>query len=141
MTNQEAVDTIAQHLIAQNKRCVDVDDLERCLYRGPDGMKCAVGVLIPDSEYREEFDWFEFKGMSLQEIMDECPSISSLNYKMLAELQYVHDSQGAWGSSGLTRDGAMKFIEAIEHVNKYCREEGEEHLRIPQCILDLHENG
>lgn len=51
MTNQEAFDRVSVHLIAQNERAVDVDG-HTCRLRTVDGLKCAVGCLIPDEDYR-----------------------------------------------------------------------------------------
>jgi hypothetical protein len=50
MTPQEIFDTVAVHLMTQGQRSED-EAYEECLYRGPDGLKCAAGVLIPDDDY------------------------------------------------------------------------------------------
>lgn len=49
MTKQEIFDTVAVHMLAQGKKSENEDG---CLYRGPNGTKCAVGVLIKDEIYR-----------------------------------------------------------------------------------------
>lgn len=52
MTGQEIFDSVLAHLRKQGKASVnDVDDMELCQYRGPDGTSCAVGCLIPDELY------------------------------------------------------------------------------------------
>lgn len=50
MTPQEIFDTVAVHLMTQVHRSEDKAH-EECLYRGPDGLKCAAGALIPDDDY------------------------------------------------------------------------------------------
>lgn len=54
-TLQEIFDKIASHLIKQNQRSY-CDKMSNCVYRGPNGLKCAAGILIPDEEYKPEFE-------------------------------------------------------------------------------------
>lgn len=49
-TKQETFDTVVAHLRKQGQKSLYNG---RCRYRTPDGLKCAVGCLIPDSEYDE----------------------------------------------------------------------------------------
>ena len=42
----ELVNRVSEHLLAQNKKSVNF--WGSCLYRGPDGLKCAIGALLPD---------------------------------------------------------------------------------------------
>lgn len=48
MTLQEIYSTVRQHLLTQNARSAKNGN---CLYRGPNGTKCAAGALIPDEIY------------------------------------------------------------------------------------------
>ena len=50
MTNQQVFDTCLTHLRAQGRRSTDPIS-GFCMYRGPDGLKCAIGALIPDTAY------------------------------------------------------------------------------------------
>jgi hypothetical protein len=52
--NQELFDTVATHLLRQGRKA----ETERgvCKYRTDDGLKCAVGVLIPDELYCPIFE-------------------------------------------------------------------------------------
>jgi hypothetical protein len=51
-TAQQVFDQIATHLLTQNYRCVDPSRSSlKCLYRGPNGLKCAAGAVIGDDEY------------------------------------------------------------------------------------------
>ena len=49
-TLQEAYDTIVDWF-EQPEHDRSVDDKGICVYRGPNGNRCAVGVLLPDEEY------------------------------------------------------------------------------------------
>jgi hypothetical protein len=49
-TLQEIFDKVTTHLLTQGKRSID-EKKHICLYRGPNGTKCAVGCLIKDEFY------------------------------------------------------------------------------------------
>lgn len=49
MTRQQIFNKVATHLLTQNKRAVGPDG--GCQYRTHDGLRCAVGALIPDGMY------------------------------------------------------------------------------------------
>jgi hypothetical protein len=56
MNRQEIFDKVAKHLLTQNAPATVVydgpdGDVLHCVYRSPAGLKCAVGVLIPDELY------------------------------------------------------------------------------------------
>lgn len=56
MNKQEVFDKVYDHFITQgNPRSVE-EGGKGCLYRGPDGARCAVGLLIPDDLYEPEMD-------------------------------------------------------------------------------------
>jgi len=87
---QEVFDIVVNHLFTQGRPAYD--GVQGCMYRTHDGLRCAVGVLIPDNLYDPEFegdtadcviqklfnkdlaDWREHKGLllALQEVHDEC---------------------------------------------------------------------
>lgn len=56
MTNQEIFDTVAVHLLTQNKRATKANCSTTCQYRTSEGLKCAVGCLIPDEKYTPEME-------------------------------------------------------------------------------------
>lgn len=61
MTAQQVFDVVAEHLLRQGKKSVDCEDNE-CLYRSPEGLKCAAGVLIDDADYTHDLEhkcWLE----------------------------------------------------------------------------------
>jgi hypothetical protein len=108
MTNQEAFDIIVRHLLTQKKKSMSLPqpwDTPICLYRGPDGTKCAVGILISDADY-----W------SLMEtrLVDD-PIVSSaippgVGTGLLMELQQLHDDH--------------EPVTWEEHLRAYALEEG-----------------
>lgn len=92
MTNQEAFNTVVQHLRTQGEPSINPKNsryIARCLYRHPDGIKrCAVGVLIPDELYQDD--------MECQSVYDlvtngDLPFLSDLDINLLTNLQDAHD--------------------------------------------------
>jgi hypothetical protein len=60
---------------------------EECLYRGPDGKKCAVGLFIPDSEYHSSMECLSPLSAELRDTAQYMPlQMSTMQY-----LQGVHD--------------------------------------------------
>lgn len=89
MTNQEIFDIVARHLLKQGAKS---EDTETCLYRGPNGLKCAVGVLIPDAYYLPAME-----GRGVDTFMDrfhEAGKASGITHEslpLLRKLQACHD--------------------------------------------------
>jgi hypothetical protein len=92
MTKQEIFDTVAIHLIKQGKKSVGDDG--NCLYRGPEGLKCAVGCLIPDEVYRPE--------MESRSVISLFKNFSELKFlqpfeALLRNIQNAHDESSGKG--------------------------------------------
>ena len=87
MTNQEAFDVMVRHLRKQGCKSVS-EDGSKCLYRGPNGLMCAVGALIPDEEYRPEWDE---RGLSASKIVKCCHALQGVDSNLLSIMQTIHD--------------------------------------------------
>lgn len=88
MTNQTAFNRVVRALRRQKRRSSDGE--KGCLYRGPHGLKCAIGHLIPDRVYNEKMENrnpFNLCGGSpyLRRLFRDC------NLTFLDELQVIHD--------------------------------------------------
>jgi hypothetical protein len=90
--NRQAVyDKVKAHLLAQNARAMDHE--ETCLYRGPYGLKCAIGCLISDEAYYSDLEMLTPSDTPVQralaksgvKIEDEEDEL------FLTRLQQVHD--------------------------------------------------
>ena len=97
MNKQEIFDKVAIHLLTQNKRSRNNLSLA-CRYRGPNGLKCAIGVLILDDIYHPEveggnvlsastIDYLRRSGISIP--LDEDARSEVLCF--LLKLQRIHD--------------------------------------------------
>lgn len=87
---QEWFNKVWQHAIVE-KNPPSVEGY--CLYRGPKGAKCFVGVLIPDDKYKPTFD----RGIGmLSEVASEVfGEISSSEIRFLSDIRFVHDEHSA----------------------------------------------
>lgn len=109
-TYQEYFDIVATHLLTQKKKSL-VEGDSNCAYRGANGLKCAIGALIPDNSYSESMEKKDIRTLVLYGVErlnnflsvghKECGlKILNLfkiqkvgkNVAFLAQLQQVHDS-------------------------------------------------
>lgn len=76
-----------------------------CLYRGPNGTKCAIGHCIPDDDYRERFE-----GEGINTCDDLAHLMRSLygdvGLKFMINLQNAHDQ-------AFTPEDMQKMLAAI----------------------------
>jgi len=89
MTEQELFDIVFKHLMSQNaKSMMVVEGGFSCAYRGKDGLKCAIGILIPDEDYREDME-----GLAAQNLLAKgaCLSRLAVHHELLYKLQHIHD--------------------------------------------------
>lgn len=110
MTNQEVFNKVYTHLLTQMEPCKSTslacimdeegNPIAECAYRGPNGLKCAIGCLIPDSLYSRSME-----NNSIKHLIDTNLSIknlfSSASEDLLIHLQFIHDeySVESWKSS------------------------------------------
>lgn len=102
MTNQEVFDIVARHLLTQNEQSVNEDG---CAYRGEGGLKCAVGALIPDSDY--DPDW---EGQAVVDNNPICGHLEGkgISLRLASRLQHIHDQFAV-------RDWRWRLMELAEN--------------------------
>ncbi len=90
LTRQEIFDRVASHLLIQKEHSVDVSG-DMCLYRGMNGIKCAVGVLIPDEVYSPSFE-----GKDFMVVWVTVPALADIiaaeDLYLTKRLQQIHDA-------------------------------------------------
>lgn len=93
--NKQAIFTIvATHLLTQAKRSKKSGG-SMCMYRAPDGCKCAVGVLIDDKHYKERLEGSSLHDLDVRDAVegslgihfDQHPGL----FGMLTSMQRIHD--------------------------------------------------
>lgn len=98
MEAQEIFDTVAKHLFKQGQRATDPDGGVMCSYRGANGTKCAVGVLIPDELYDAVMEGKTLDGL-ISCTMVALPDWMMEHWTLLGWLQDEHDLESNWRDS------------------------------------------
>ncbi len=86
---------IVKHLLKQNKKCelTNKNDYKMCVYRGENGMKCAIGCILPDKLYRPRHDKESYDIYRLMNNLEIRKYFGGKdNIEFLVELQGIHDS-------------------------------------------------
>jgi hypothetical protein len=127
MNKQEVFNTVARHLFIQGKWAAEFNqegydqackesafygfgipqesDYMTCRYRTDDGLKCAIGSLIPDEVYNPAMDnvgGVYGLAQEFPQVMEQLFDITDdndINLGFLGALQSVHDSQHNWKST------------------------------------------
>lgn len=88
-TKQEVFDAVVKHLLTQGQQSIDKNGWN-CLYRNDNGLKCAIGALIPDSMYKSSMENVPVAVLisngEIPELFDE-----SIPAVFLRQLQNIHD--------------------------------------------------
>lgn len=88
-TEQEVFDQVAKHMLAQGVRSRLSDEGNVCMYRGPNGLKCAAGCLIGDDEYAEKMD--NNPAGTSWEGMAKRGEVPRAHAHLIQKLQSIHD--------------------------------------------------
>ena len=108
LTEQELFAKVAKHLLTQNKKSLNG---EKCVYRSADGLKCAAGCLIEDSEYAT---FFEQKNW---EALVRYGHAKRVHASLIQDLQFIHDDYETeqWPNKleSLAEELNLKFNETI----------------------------
>lgn len=88
MDQQLIFDKVKTHLLTQNRISEDTNGV--CMYRGPDGLMCAVGCLIDDAHYMPSFEGMTVNQLMRNDLLTTDP-FNDENFDLLGALQRVHD--------------------------------------------------
>lgn len=104
---QEIFDLVVEHLFKQGRPARQ--DNGRCRYRMESGLRCAIGALIPDEFYKEEFE-----GAGASRLISNLYSFGIADWRehkeLLDHLQSIHDG------CNQTTVGAFNLIALEEHL-------------------------
>lgn len=91
---QRLYDMSVEGVIRQGRRSHSPQK-RACMYRGPDGLKCAVGHVIPDEYYNSLFEGCKFSGTRVQTVLVQIYGKGMYDVSgMLSRLQTAHDRIG-----------------------------------------------
>lgn len=83
-TAQQVFNQVKNHLLEQNTKSIDADELEK--YRIKEtNLKCAAGCLISDSEYNSILEGLSWHGLIEKEYVPDIHGV------LIQKLQEVHD--------------------------------------------------
>ena len=86
---QEVFDIVVNHLFTQGRPAYD--GVQGCMYRAPDGLRCAVGALIPDDLYDPAFETNR-SDLVIQELFEEGLADWRDYKELFSTLQETHDN-------------------------------------------------
>ena len=93
-TDYDVFNYVKQHLLNQNEKSVDPWSLS-CYYRAQkeDGkvLMCAVGCLIDDNYYSDEFENSSPGDLRVKRAIESSITNWNYNVSLLSELQNIHD--------------------------------------------------
>jgi hypothetical protein len=118
LTNQECFNKVWDWFVV-NKNPQSIKD-NVCQYRGPNGAKCAAGVLMPDENYSVEFEGCSIGGINI--CLNGFFNNLVQDVSFIKQMQDVHD---AWIS--IRRDG--EFLDYM--TTKLTKLAQEHNLQIP----------
>jgi hypothetical protein len=115
MTGQQIFDQVVRGLALQGQRSYGEilvgDDLTAkhslqgsyCMYRSPEGLKCAVGQILPDWVYdprMEGMSWCSLYEGRFQKLDEWCEKEGLReHWKLISALQDAHDDKRTWESA------------------------------------------
>jgi len=113
MTPQEMFDTAYLKIIQQGQKSMGSNDT--CKYRGPRGLKCAIGHMIPDDLAKA---WDNRRNSMISKIRSTpkypIPDFIRNNRTLAADIQRAHDYGGDYTPS----DFVEGFIDRMAKVAK-----------------------
>lgn len=92
MNYQEIFDRVSNHLLTQKKQALSEDG--KCAYRSNNGLKCAVGCLIPDELYDSNLE--NNMVSDIKTTLEKSLGVEELGDKdleFLDVLQFIHDCE------------------------------------------------
>lgn len=101
MNAQEIFDKVATHLIQQGEPAMNSNG--DCVYRNDQGLKCAVGCLIPEDKYEDRFENLGIGSVlhfdesrqrdvdGLWDVLEEEGIAKDEHLQLLEDLQGTHD--------------------------------------------------
>jgi hypothetical protein len=99
LTRREVFEKVKTHLLTQGRKSEDLRpsvltgfSVETCLYRGPDGTKCAAGALIADEHYAPALETHTVDHECVQTALTSS-GVPLAAIGLVRELQFIHDAR------------------------------------------------
>ncbi len=108
--DQEVFDYVVNALRKQGKKSAIYQD--QCLYRGPNGTKCAAGHLIPDEDYQSSWEGYSIQDTTIS-LAGKYIKSQGYNLTLVMALQNAHDGRlERWEQSfeQIASDFVLKYM-------------------------------
>lgn len=89
MTRQQIFTKVKNHLLSQNAKAMG--KYATCMYRTAEGLKCAVGCLIPDDVYTSRIEHKTVENLC-DGAVKEFTFLKDFDKNFLRRLQVIHDN-------------------------------------------------
>lgn len=106
-SSQQIFDEVVTALRKQGRP--SVNEAGGCLYRGPDGLKCAAGHLIPDDAYSPGMEGESVWQPEVLGALRRAGVAGDLNQHLVSRLQSAHDN-----AVGDALNGVATWLAAFE---------------------------
>lgn len=121
MELQEMFDRVAIHMLTQNAKSMLGS---YCAYRGANGLRCALGHLIPDSKYSTSFETLGLEAIERQgrgsALLDALGIVAkSKQFDLAVTLQNVHDCYSPIEWRKRLQEVALDFGLSAEAVSEF----------------------
>lgn len=117
-TKQAIFNKVVKHLLTQNKKAQDA--FNRCRYRTPDGLTCAVGCLIKNNAYMSTIEFLKATHPNVEAcLVKSGVGITEGKRFLLQSLQYVHDEE-------VVDNWPFALLQVAEHYE----------LKVPKILKD-----
>ncbi len=116
MTPMEILDFVENAIVEQGRASVyDCPNGKiECAYRGKDGAKCAMGVVLDDADYTPAFE-----GMLAWAVTDRLGIVDTRKRNLLSRLQSAHDNAFREVRDGYDVSFVDAFKSKVWHVRKW----------------------
>lgn len=105
MSLQEIFEASVTHLFNQGRQSANPGG-DFCLYRGPDGLKCAAGIFL-DDDAAQRAD--KCPASSWDRIYKHTyPDMGSGKVALIVALQSLHDNEDNWTNTNVMRSAAIR---------------------------------
>lgn len=119
LNNQTFYNNAVLHLFNQGQPAIN--DMETCLYRTKDGLKCVVGAVLPDSVFDKHEELLSVPVAHLKAYsLESRDLLSEVNAVLLREMQGLHDKglPRCCGESGVWRFKLNELQQPLEELAK-----------------------
>lgn len=94
ITAQQILDANFQWFIIEQHPPSMGKGSDSCVYRGPNGLKCGIGLVLPDELYVERMD-LEGMNSTIAQVLGEYPGVAEffdgVPVQFLTDIQHAHD--------------------------------------------------